>query len=85
MAQRERVHLPMARDTDRALVREDPHGMEQLSHALQLLSLCSRDGELQPLKLVCPKARAPQPESSPHSLQLEKSPHSNKDPAQTNT
>ena len=54
--------------------------MEQLSHELQLLSLCSRAGELQPLKLMRPKARAPQPESSPHSLQLEKSPHSNKDP-----
>ena len=40
------------------------------------------------LKPACPRGRAlhqekpPQLESSPHSLQLGKSPHSNKDPAQ---
>ena len=53
---------------------------------LQLSSLCPRSWERQLLKPECPRACAPQQEkqleSGPHSLQLEKSLYSSKDPAQ---
>ena len=60
----------------------------------QLLSLCPRAQEPHLPKPLSPRAQAPRQEkslqreartplrSSPRSLQLEKSPHSNKDPAQ---
>ena len=63
------------------------------AHTLQLLGLYSRAHVLQLLKPVCPTAYAPQQEKppqrkgltlqlegSPDSSQLEKSPHSSKDP-----
>ena len=65
------------------------------SHVPQLLSLCCRAWEQQLLKPECPRTHAPkqekplkgeahalQLENSPHSPQLEKISHSNKDPAQ---
>jgi len=56
------------------------------AHVLQLLSLCSRALELELLKPAWPKAHA-QPQKKPpqwetYSVQLEKSPCSNEDPAQ---
>ena len=58
------------------------------AHVPQLLSLCSRAREPQLLKPECPRALAQQQErptpwleSSPHSPELEKTPHSSKDPA----
>ena len=85
-----------AGDMDLIPVQEDHsrHGVTKLvSH--QLLSLGSRAGQSQLLKLVCPRACAPQEEkpsqykahtlqleSSPCSQRLEKSWCSNEDPAQ---
>ena len=64
-------------------------------HVSQLLSLCSRARGPQLLKPECPRARAPQQERpqqeacasqlerSPLSLQLDESPSSNEEPAQS--
>ena len=66
-----------------------PHAVEELSPGTpQQLSLCSRAWELQLLihmpqllKSMYSRAHALQLESSPHLLQLKKSPLSNEDPA----
>ena len=69
-----------------SLIQEDPTCQ---AHALQLLSLCPRTQEpqvLSPCKLepcyATREARVLQQGDSPHSPQLEKSPHSSEDPAQ---
>ena len=67
--------------------RRIPHAAEQLSPCTTLLSLCSGAHCSRARTLHLEKSRqwealTPQLQSSPHSLQLEKSPLSNKDPAQ---
>ena len=80
--------MPVKETQVRSPVGKIPHAMEQLSLCVtELLSQCSRMGELQLLKPVLPRvcapqqekplqgeARALQPESGPLLLQLEKSP-----------
>ena len=92
VAQWWRIRLPMQEMQVQSLVREDPtccRATEPLSHkhrarALQALKPeCPRACALQQEKPQQWEARAPRPESRPLSLQLEKSLHSNEDPAQS--
>ena len=72
-----------AGDTVQSLVQEDPtHLRAATALESHLLSLCSRVCALKQEKAPQGEAHVPQLESSPFSLQPEKSPRSNEDPAQ---
>ena len=59
----QRICLPMQVTWVWSRSRKIPHAAEHKACTLQLLSLCSRPGELQLLTPACPRARAPQKRS----------------------
>ena len=85
-----RIYLPVQENMSSSLVWEDPTccgatkptSCNSWAQVLQLLKSSLAERALQQEKPLQWEARAPQLESSPHSMQLEKSPCSNENPAQ---